>query len=71
MFLGRPASPERAAVSPRTLVVLTTCATPEEAVVPARRVVERRPRRCVNTLGSAGVDVSWQGRCSMNRRVWW
>jgi periplasmic divalent cation tolerance protein len=48
-------------VSSRALVVLTTCATPEEAKSLAAALVERRLAACVSTLSNATSTYRWQG----------
>jgi periplasmic divalent cation tolerance protein len=48
-------------VSSRALVVLTTCATPDEAKRLAAALVERRLAACVNTLGGVSSTYRWQG----------
>jgi periplasmic divalent cation tolerance protein len=48
-------------VSSRSLVVLTTCASAEEAKSLAAAIVEQRLAACVNTLGNVTSTYRWQG----------
>jgi uncharacterized protein involved in tolerance to divalent cations len=48
-------------MSATTLVVFTTCATPEEAKRLAAELVEQRLAACVNTLGGVLSTYRWQG----------
>lgn len=48
--------------SPRPLLVLTTCASADEAQSLAASLVEQRLAACVNTLGQVQSTYRWQGR---------
>jgi periplasmic divalent cation tolerance protein len=48
--------------TPRPLLVLTTCASEDEAERLATSLVERRLAACVNTLGRVRSTYRWQGR---------
>jgi uncharacterized protein involved in tolerance to divalent cations len=48
-------------VNSRTLVVFTTCATPEAAKRLAAELVEQRLAACVNTLSGISSTYRWQG----------
>jgi periplasmic divalent cation tolerance protein len=48
--------------SPRPLLVLTTCASADEAERLADSLVEQRLAACVNTLGRVQSTYRWQGR---------
>jgi len=48
--------------SPRPLLVLTTCASADEAESLAASLVEQRLAACVNTLGRVQSTYRWQGR---------
>jgi periplasmic divalent cation tolerance protein len=48
-------------VSPRALVVFTTCATPEAAKRLAAELVEQRLAACVNTLSNVSSTYRWEG----------
>ena len=48
--------------SPRPLLVLTTCASADEAERLAGSLVEQRLAACVNTLGRVQSTYRWQGR---------
>jgi periplasmic divalent cation tolerance protein len=48
-------------VSSRPLVVLTTCASPEEANSLAAALVEQRLAACVNTVSPVTSTYRWQG----------
>ena len=48
--------------TPRPLLVLTTCASEDEAERLATSLVEQRLAACVNTLGRVRSTYRWQGR---------
>ena len=48
--------------TPRPLLVLTTCASEDEAERLAASLVEQRLAACVNTLGRVRSTYRWQGR---------
>ena len=48
--------------SPRPLLVLTTCASAEDADRLAASLVEQRLAACVNALGQVQSTYRWQGR---------
>jgi periplasmic divalent cation tolerance protein len=48
--------------TPRPLLVLTTCASEDEAERLAASLVEQRLAACVNTLGRVQSTYRWQGR---------
>ena len=48
--------------TPRPLLVLTTCASEDEAERLAASLVEERLAACVNTLGRVRSTYRWQGR---------
>ena len=48
--------------SPRPLLVLTTCASADEAERLAASLVEQRLAACVNMLGRVQSTYRWQGR---------
>jgi periplasmic divalent cation tolerance protein len=50
------------AKSSRALVVLTTCASAEEASGLAAALVEQRLAACVNSLANVSSTYRWQGR---------
>ena len=54
-------------LSSRTLVVLTTCATPAEAEGLAKALVERRLAACVNTVADVVSTFRWQGAVQRER----
>lgn len=47
--------------TPRPLLVLTTCASEDEAATLAASLVEQRLAACVNTLGRVQSTYRWQG----------
>lgn len=53
--------------SPRPLLVLTTCASADEAERLAASLVEQRLAACVNTLGPVQSTYRWQGRVERER----
>jgi periplasmic divalent cation tolerance protein len=52
-----------------TVVVLTTCGTPEDAGNLARLLVERRLAGCVNVVADVASTYRWQGRVRQDREA--
>jgi periplasmic divalent cation tolerance protein len=61
MLIGWSTRPEKSgAVSSRPLLVLTTCATSDEASRLATALVEQRLAACVNTVETVTSTYRWQ-----------
>jgi periplasmic divalent cation tolerance protein len=56
-------------LSPRKLVVLTTCATPAEAEGLATALVERRLAACVNAVADVVSTYRWHGAVQRERET--
>lgn len=52
-----------------TMVVLTTCGSPEDAGNLARLLVERRLAACVNVVADVASTYRWQGRVEQDRET--
>jgi len=56
-------------VSSQTLLVLTTCATAEDANALAKRLVEKRLAACVNAVSQVVSTYRWQNRIQQDQET--
>lgn len=56
-------------MSSQTLLVLTTCGSPEDADRLAQLLVEQRLAACVNAVGNVTSTYRWQGQVQKDQEI--